>query len=120
MPKDDDLGVGKRLVELGGIGAAELVAMRQDDRESVQLDLGHLGQFGANVEGVAVSVDGWDRSDRLQLGHHVPLPHIAAAENVIDLPKEIEDLRTQKVMAIGDDAQAHAAKRGVTYTRSAT
>src|SRR5207247_9360170 len=114
MPENDDLSTREGCVQLVGIGAAELVAMRHDDRESVKLDLGHLGQFGANVEGVAVAVDGGDGSDRLQLDHHVPLPHVAAVEHVIDFPKEIEALRTQPAMRTGHDATPHGATRAVT------
>src|SRR6266571_3666955 len=114
MPENDDLSTREGRVQLAGIWAAELVAMRHDDRESVQLDLGHLGQFGTNVEGVSVAVDGGNGSDCLQLDHHVPLPHIAAVEDVIDFPKEIEDLRTQQAMGIGDDAKPHGATRAVT------
>ena len=53
MPKNDNLGVGKSLVQLGGIGTPKLIAMCDDDRKTIQLELGYLRQLLPYLEAVA-------------------------------------------------------------------
>ena len=94
-------------MELGGIGGAELIAMRHDDLKPVQLHLGDLRQLRPNVEAVAVAEHRRHRRERLQLHQEIQPSYIPAVEDVVHLPEDGEDFRPQHAMGVGDDAESH-------------
>src|SRR5713226_4834814 len=107
MPEYDDLGAGKGVVQLGGSGVAELVPVRDDDLETVQLDLRHLRQLATQLRAVSVAVHRGDRGQRLQLNQDFPGPHIPTMQDMVDLLEGLEDLSAQQPVRIGNDAEAH-------------
>ena len=114
MPKNDDLCLRKRLVQLGGIGTAELIAVRDDDRETVQLDFGDLRKLGADVQPVAVAVHRRYGRQRAQLDQEIAAPDVTTVQDVIDFLEDLEYLRPQHAVRIRDDAQSHGACDAVT------
>lgn len=107
MPKNDDLGVWKRLMQLGGIGAAELISMRHHDLKTIQLDLGHLRQLAAEIDVVAIPVDRRHGRKPLQLDEQIIASDIAAVQDVIDFAEDLKYLRPQQTMRIREDAESH-------------
>ena len=111
---NNDLGAGKRLMELGRIGTTELIAVRHYDLKTIQLDLGDLRQLRPDVEPVAVAVHGRHGRERAQLDEQVAAPDVAPMEDVIDFAKDVEHLRPQHAVGVRDDAQPHGTLRAVT------
>src|SRR2546426_841159 len=114
VPKDDDLGVRKRLVQFGGFGAVELIAVRHDDGETVQLDFGDLRKLRPQVEAVAVAVHRRYGRERAQLDEEILAPYVPAMQDVIDFLEDLENLRPQHAVRIRDDAKSHGACDAVT------
>ncbi len=114
MPKDDDLGVRKSLMQLDGIGAAELIAVRHDNDETIQLDLGDLRELGPQIEPIGIAVDCRDRRQRSQLDQQLAAPDVPAVQDVIDFLEDLEYLRPQHAVCVRDDAQSHGACDAVT------
>ena len=114
VPKNDDLRVWKCLVQLGRIGTPELIPVRHDHRETVQLELNHLLQLGPDVEPVAVAVDRRDWGEGFELYQEIEPPHVPAVQDVIDFPKDFEHLGPQQPMGVRDDAESHFSSEPVT------
>lgn len=114
MPENDDFSVGKCLVQLGWIGTSELIPVRDRNGESIELELGHLRESGAEVEPVAVAVDRRDGRKGAQLDEKILAPDVSTMENVIDFAKNLEHLRPEHAVGIRDDAEPHGALRVVT------
>jgi hypothetical protein len=111
VPEDQDLRVGKCGMELIRIRHAELIAVSDDDVESVELERGHLGQPASGLHSIRVSVYSRYRRDRLELDEQVERPHVSRVENVIHLGKGIEDFRPQQAVRIRDDTEPHGSGR---------
>src|SRR4029077_8197666 len=62
----DDLRLGEGLVQCNGCGALELIAVRHDNRESVELDFSDLRQTRAELRAVRIAVDGRHGRDRFE------------------------------------------------------
>ncbi len=112
MPEDDDLGIGKSLVQLGRIGTAELIAVRDDDGKTVELDLGDLREPGSEVEAVGVSVYGRHGRQRSQLDQQVAAPDVPTMQDVIDFSEDLENSRPQQTVRIRDDTKSHLPVAG--------
>src|SRR6185503_18575034 len=88
-------------------GRAELMAVNDQEVESLDPPLDHLRQPVPQVPPVGVPPDGRHRSDRLQLGKQVGRPDVSRVDDVVNLFENIEDFRSQEAMGVADDAQAH-------------
>ena len=108
MAEDDDLRVGILGLQLLGSGTAELIAMRDDDREAVQLHAGDAGELAPKRRAVGVPVDRGDRGDRPQLIEDALGAHVTAVQDMVDLRKHLEDLASKQPVGIRDHADPHA------------
>ena len=101
---NNDLCHGERGMQAGRCGAAELVAVRHRDVETVQLDVGHPWQAGTKLESIDISVNRRQRSERLERGEDVLVADIAGMEDVINPGKDLEDLGPELAVGVRDDA----------------
>lgn len=107
MPVQNDLGVGKRFVQLGGGRTSQLIAVRHDDPKPLQLDLCHLGKLCPNVMPIHVAKHRGYRDQSSQFNYHIPRPHVPTMEDVVDLLEDIEHLRAKQPVSVGYDAESH-------------
>src|SRR5437016_14284895 len=82
---------------------AKLVAVRHHDLEPIQLGARDLGQTGPDLGRVYVAVHRGDRRDSLEIDHDLPLAHVTAVQDVIDLAEYVEYLRPQEAVRVGDE-----------------
>ena len=107
MPVQNDLGIGKRFVQFRRRGTAQLIAVRHDDAETIQLDLSHLGELRADLEIIDVAMHGCHGSQGLQPDHHIPIAHVPGVEDVIHPLENLQNLHPQESMCVGNDAESH-------------
>lgn len=112
MAEDDDLGMRKCLVQLGGIGAAELIAVRDDDGETIELDFGDLGKLGPQIETVAIAVHRRHRGQGAELNQEIAAPDVPTVQDVIDFAEDVEYLWAQHTVGIRDDTKSHLPVAG--------
>ena len=96
----DDLRIGKRGVERRRRGAAELVAVGDDDIEPLKPQLGDPGKARPEIRSIGVAVHGGDGSQRLELGQNVGMAHVAGMEDMVDARECIEHLGPKQPMRI--------------------
>ena len=108
MAEEDDLGIGVGSIQLVRCRDAERVAMGEQESESIDFDVHHVGQPIAQGEAVCVAVHGGNRSDRFQVGQNVERTDVSGVEDPIDLLEDGSDLRAQKTMRIRDDPETHS------------
>jgi hypothetical protein len=114
VPVNDDLGGGERLVQLRGVRAAELIAMRHDYREAFQLYLGDLRELRPQFEAVTVAINRRHRRQGAQLDQQVAASDIPTMKDVIDFSKDVEHSRPQNAVRVRDDAESHFNSDAVT------
>jgi len=100
VPVYDDLGPGKRRMQILRRRMAELVAMRHDDGEPIELELRHLWQTRSQLGPVRVPVDRRHRRDRLELDEDLGLADVAGMKDVINLLEHLEHFRAQETVGI--------------------
>jgi hypothetical protein len=111
VSEDENLRVGECGMELVRIRDAKLIAVSDDDVESIELERGHLGQPASGFHSVRVSVHSRHRRDCLELDEQVQRPHVSRVENVIHLGKGIEDFGPQKAVRIRNHTEPHGSGR---------
>src|SRR5438270_5749081 len=104
----DDLGPRKRRMQLLRRRVAELIAVRHHDRETVELELGHLGQPRPQLGTVRIPVHRRDRRQRLELDQDLGTPNVTGVQDVVDLPEDVEHLGPQQSVRVGYDSEPHA------------
>ena len=108
MAEEDDLTIGVRSIQLVRCRDAERVTMGEQEPESIDFDVHHVGQPITQGEAVCIAVDGGNRSDRFQLGQNVERTDVSGMEDPIDLLENGKDLGAQKTMRIRDDPETHS------------
>ena len=73
----DDVGSGKRFMQVGGRRRAELVAVRHYDVEAVELNGRDIRELGPQLGAVHVAVHRRHGRQGLQIEQDFPRPHIA-------------------------------------------
>ena len=64
MAEEDDLTIGVGSIQLVWCRDAERVTMGEQEPESIDFDVHHVGQPITQGEAVCIAVDGGNRSDR--------------------------------------------------------
>ena len=108
MAEEDDLTIGVGSIQLVRCRDAERVTMGEQEPESIDFDVHHVGQPITQGEAVCIAVDGGNRSDRFQLGQNVERTDVSGMEDPIDLLENGKDLGAQKTMRIRDDPETHS------------
>ena len=114
VPVHDDLGPGKRGVQLLGRGMAQLVTVRHHDLEPIELGGGDLRQAGADLRRIGVAVHGRHRRDRLEVDQDLGLADVTSVQDVVHFLEHVEHFRTQQSVRVRDDAQSHFPSQRLT------
>src|SRR5438105_13635637 len=111
----DDLGPRKRRMQLLRRRVAELIAVRHHDRETVELELGHLGQPRPQLGTVRIPVHRRDRRQRLEVDQELGLADVTAVQDVVDSFEHLENLGPQQPVSVRDHPDSHFTllQRGV-------
>ena len=90
----EDLGPGKRRMQVLRRRVAELIAMRHHDGEPIELELRYLWQAPSQLRPVRVPVDRGYRRDRLELDQDLGPADVPGMQDVIDLLENLEHFRS--------------------------
>ncbi len=81
---------------------AELMPVNDHEPGPFELQVNLFGDPGSDLEIVGVSVDRRNRRQRFELGQEIERADIAGVEDSIDIPKQVEDSRSEETVSIGD------------------
>lgn len=101
--------------DAGGGGVEVEVVHGVHEVEEVAGELDGLGwrEIGAGARGVDVATDGGDGRDLLKGAEDGDLADVAGVEDMVDAGEGGERLGTEEAVGVGEDADAHQARRSV-------
>ncbi len=107
VPVHDDLGIRERGIERLRCGRAELVAVRHDDIEAVEPQLGNPGEDASELHSIGVAVHRSHGRYGLELRKQVWGSDVTGMQDPIDLREGVVDLGAEEAVGIGDYAETH-------------
>ena len=94
---------------LGAHPARAIEDVHEEEAEPIEGDARALAGAAA-TEAVDVAGAGRDLCQRAQLAEHLLAADVAAVKDVVDAAKDLQHLRAQEPVSVGDDADAHAGE----------